>query len=178
MSLHSIAWTFYIISLHSMSFWDPELLLFKIVNPDLIFNFSKLIFKTLGIQNYHFFPFYPQDFWITKVQGKQPGYLDIDFQDFISKLFAKRFQISLQNFLHLLYPYFCPKKKPIFPKTNKVLSRIIKIPKKRSYFFCFYFQINGAGPAFEIASYSDSQVSSYFQARPTRRSHQLANSSV
>ena len=55
-------------------------------------NFSKLIFKTLGFQNYQSFPFYPQDFELQKFfSRKQSGYLDIDFKDFISKLFAKRF---------------------------------------------------------------------------------------
>ena len=98
-------------------------------------------------------------------QGKQSGYLDIDFKDFISKLFAKRILNLFTNFLHLLYPYFCPEK-PIFPNSWKQIM----------FYLVFSNKWSGTRLWTSIILRLSGKLS-YSQAGPTRSSYQFANSS-
>jgi hypothetical protein len=84
-----------------MSFRDPELLIFKIVNPDLIFKLFKIDFQNPGFSKLPIFPILPPGLFNYK-SFSQKNNLDIWIlilkilsQNFLQKDFKSLYKISV-----------------------------------------------------------------------------------
>ena len=149
----------------------------KFINPDSSFNsfqnwfqnpgFSKLpIFSILppGLFNYKSFSQENNlDIWILILKILSQNFLQKDF-----KSLYKIYVFSLSIFLPWKTSFF-----QILENKQSFISYYKNTKKKEVISSAFYFQINGAGPAFELASYSDSQVSFLFSSGTHPRSHQF-----
>ena len=126
MTLHIIAWAFHITALHSMSFRGPELLISKFSIQIRISTLFKIDFKTLGLQNYQFFPFYPQDSEFQNIfSGKQSGYFQYGFQPLHLRF------CPFDNFKYLPFTK-SPYRGQLFPKIPvlPISPDFMKIPKR------------------------------------------------
>ena len=183
MSLHSIARTFHIISLHSMSFWDPELLIFKIVNPDLILKLSKLIskpwvFKFANLS--HFTPrtwnyksFLKKTIWMVSIFQTVASWKEGDTisKDLISNFYKRALNFSTSFKTSPKEPFsskfwnqakFLPRvfQKLAYYCENSKISHLAFISKKKKW----------CGTRLEVGSHSNSKKSPLFSKQYLPRS--------